>query len=238
MNSRDDKFQERIDAAARSLKRPSSDGDVEQALAVLKAKARDLDAAIDVAARSLEGKAPLDLLDLRIAAAARELKRPAPEGLYASIRAQARRSRFTVLRSTVVVRGAVALAAALLVGVTLYAWFTREASASPNPALLTAAALEASRSAEARLSQEATRIEQRVSSDAALADNDVAQSLMEELAFVDQAIEQCKAGLAMSAAHSHLRERLVELASHRLDLLHQIEAAGKNAGGTDGEGHG
>lgn len=223
MNS-PDSFERRIEQAARELRRPAPEGLLDR----VRARAADLDASIETAARALAGPAPLDALDVRIAAAARALRRPAPAGLLERALAVARRPRLIVLRA------AAALAAALLLAAAIWLRLDDEAAADGSPALLTSAALAQSLSDEARLGREALRLERRVSDDATLSDDETAQSLLEEVAFLDQAIEECRRALALSPAHGHLRERLVELSGRRVDLLRWVADGGGEAGGPRG----
>jgi hypothetical protein len=228
-----DTFDRRIAEAARALRRRAPEGMLER----IRERAADLDASIETAARALAGTAPLDALDVRIAAAARELRRPAPAGLYPAIRARAR-AQEAPRSPWIVVRNVAALAAALLVVATIVERLARRAAAAPHPGLLTSAALAQSLLDEQRLDREAERLEERVSGDAALAESDVAQSLLEEVAFLDEAIEQCRLALETSPAHGPLRARLVELTGRRVDLLRQIEAAGRRGAGESGEPRG
>jgi hypothetical protein len=228
-----DPFERRIEEAARSLKRKAPD-----LLAAIRERVSDLDASIETAARANASKAPLELLDVRIAAAARELRKPAPAHLHDEVFARARRGAFALSRGRLLVLRRVAAAAAVLIATAFLLFKLTRPKESENPALLTSSALAQSLADEARLDREADRLEDRVRDDAALATNEAAGPLLEEVAFLDQAIAECKQALAISQAHSHLRERLVELTGQRVDLLRQIEAAGRTGGDESGEPRG
>jgi hypothetical protein len=217
-----------IEDAARSLRPKAPAGSLER----IRERAADLASSIETAARAQPSEAPLDSLDVRIAAAARELRGAAPAELLDRIRAEAsaQQRRFRMR----LVRGVAALAAALLAGVWLWRNLPRSPTAEENPALLTSSALARSRDDEARLEGEAARLQARVSGDAALAENETARSLLEEVAFLDRAIDECRTALEWSPAHGHLREQVVELTGRRVDLLRRAEAAGRGGDGESG----
>jgi len=213
-----DAFDRRIADAARSLRPHAPGGMLER----IRERSDDLDASIETAARSLAGAAPIDAFDVRIAAAARELRKPVPSNLYDAIRTRSRRTRLGT--RFMVLRGALALAASIVAAVFLVARLSNEAGASANPALLTDAALAQSLRDESRLDREADRLEQQVTSDRAVQASAVAQSLLEEVAFIEEAISECRDALDLSQAHGHLRSRLIELTARRVELLRRIAA--------------
>ncbi len=238
-------FDRRIADAARSLKRPAPNGLLEQ----IRARAADPDAALDTAARALVAAAPLSFADVlakandaaaaddvdqftkldefdeRIAAAARSLRHSAlhaaPPGLLDTIRARSRRPTLAIPRP---LRAVLALAAALLLAVLLFDHLGRDAAAASNPALLTTAALAAAESAEAALESQANVLTARLAHDAAITGDELVAPLLEEVAFLEQAIAECRAALAISRLHAQLRDQLLELAQRRVALLQQIDA--------------
>jgi hypothetical protein len=217
-----DAFDRRIADAARALKRRAPDGSLER----IRERAADLGSSIDVAARSLARAAPVGELevtafDVRIAAAAQELRGPAPD-VYAEILARSRRARFAVLSDR---RWVVALAASLLLAIGLLARLALQPGTTTAPELLTTASLAAAVTEEEKLDRESEQLAQRVRGDAALAADERTQPLLEEVGFLDEAIEECRAALAVSQAHAHLRQQLLELTTRRVELLRQ--AAGR-----------
>ncbi len=224
MNSPDDAFAARIDEAACSLPRRAPDGMIER----IRERAADLGSSIETAARALAGPAPLDALDLRIAAAARELKRPAP---------RVRLPRTQGVRR-IVLRSAVALAASIAAAALILPRLLRDEADDAPPALLTSAALARSLSDEALLDREAKLLQASVSGDAELVADETAQSLLEEVAFLDEAIDECRRALELSQAHAHLREQLLELTGRRVELLREAQAVGRSGGGAGGEARG
>jgi len=250
MNSPDERaplspFDRRIADAARSLKESAPEGMLEaiRARADERAGGRaDLEDAITtmarvIAARSITEPAPLSLLDIRIAAAARDLEERAPAGAYAAIRARARSSRLRapliVLRD--VVAPITALAAALIVGVTLLVRAPTADAATPR-GLLSATALADSRLAEEQFEKEAADLARRVAAESAaepVANDDASSQLdariSEELAAIDRALDECRDALACSPAHEMLRDRLIDLGAERVDLLRTLADAGAQA---------
>jgi hypothetical protein len=232
-----DAFDARIAEAARSLVRPAP----AELLAQVKRAVHDADAAHAAAARALARPAPipfeqvlarakseaaaagdeLSAFDARIADAARALVRPAPAHLLAAIRAAARATP-AARRLRLVPRVVLAAAAALVAAVTLF-FATRDGeAATSHPSLLTADALAQSERHEAALESRADRLAARVATDPAAAEDEALAPLLEEVAFVDAAIDECKDALALSQAHTYLREQLLQLTTQRGDLLAQV----------------
>lgn len=224
-----DSFVERIEAAARELRGAAPEGAFERALLA----AHDADAAHAAAARTLVRPAPLsfaevlaraeapDGFDLRIAAAARELRRPAPEGLLDAIRATSAHGAAASLRPRLrlLPRAAVAVAATLVAAVTLLLVGGDGRAAPSHPALLTADALQRATAADSAEVARGDALAARLVTDLAAADDEASAPLLEELAFLDGAIAECRAALAQSPAHRYLREQLAVLTTRRVELL-------------------
>ncbi len=239
-------FDARIADAAKSLRRPLHPSLAPARFAAIRAAARDPDVAHATAARTLVEPAPLSFADVRaraqdetpdrfdraIADAARTLVRPAPAGLLEQVRASAR-PRWTrrALRVVALRRFALAAAATLLAGLALFFAAQNQASAAPHPALLSASALERAEAAESALATRADSLAAQVAADPALADDEALAPLLEEAAFLDGAITECRAALELSQAHSHLREQLRVLGERRVELLALLAAARGNDGG-------
>jgi len=234
VNSPDDAFDARIADAARALARPAP----AELLAKVRSAVRDADAAHAAAARALTKPAPLafaqvlaaakgeaaddapDSFDQRIAAAARSLVRPAPAHLLAAVRAAARAAPARRLR--VVPRALLAAAATVIAAVTLFLSSGDGRAAAAHPSLLTADALAQAEKDEAKLESRADMLAARVATDPGAADDEALAPLLEEVAFVDSAIDECKSALALSQAHSYLREQLLQLTARRVELLAQV----------------
>lgn len=223
-----DPFGERIAAAARALRGTAPAGLFERALAA----AHDADAAHATTARTLAGTAPFtfeqvwsraqecDAFDDRIAAVARTLVQPAPPHSRAAIRAAAR-PRLRLLPR------ALFAAAASLVALLAFFFATRDGRAAPvHPALLTAEALRRANADEsllvARGDALAAQLAVEIATDATLADDETRAPLLEELAFLDTALDECRAALASSPAHRYLRDQLAQLTERRVALLTEL----------------
>ena len=248
MNSPDEhhneRFSERIAEAARSLRRFAPPGLFERALAA----AHDADTAHAAAARSLTRPAPFtfaqvmeraaadatvtDLdertdLDQRIDEAARSLVRSAPAGMLSAIRMGA--SSRPLLRISS--RTALALAASLVAAFALF-FSTHDDDAAPaHPALLTADALRQSSAEEAALTARADTLaaqfaNNQFANNTTRVDEASQSPLLEELTFLESAIEECRDALTQSQAHRYLRDQLKQLNERRLELLAQLSERG------------
>jgi len=223
-----DAFDARIADAARSLVRPAP----ADLLAKVHRAVRDADAAHAAAARALARPAPIpfeqvlarakeETFDARIADAARSLVRPAPAHLLDAVRAAARATP-AAPRLRLVPRVVLAAAASLLAAVALFLATRDGRSAAAHPSLLTATALAQSEADEAALRSQADMLAARVATDPAAAEDEALAPLLEEVAFVDGAIDECKSALARSQAHTYLREQLLQLTTKRVELLAQV----------------
>lgn len=239
------RFEQRIADAARALVRPLPPELYES----IAAAARDPDTAHATAARALVRPAPLPFADLlqkaraadaatggaaapdrfddAIAAAARSLRRPAPPELLEQVRTAARAAtpasrslpRFRLLRPLL------AAAATLVAGLALFFASQGEATAAPHPALLSATALARAESETTALASRADSLEAEVAADPVLAADESLAPLLEEAAFLEMALSECRAALELSQAHSHLREQLRTLSERRVLLLATLAAA-------------
>ncbi|MSR47352.1 MAG: hypothetical protein EXS13_09855 [Planctomycetes bacterium] len=243
MNSPDEpfkeRFNERIADAARSLRRPAPPGLFERALAA----AHDADTAHVAAARSLTRPTPFTFaqvmeragadgtlteldertdLDQRIDAAARSLVRSAPAGMLAAIRRGASSRPLLRLSS----RTALVLAASLVAAFALF-FSTHDDDAAPaHPALLAADALRQSSAEEAALTARADTLAAQFASNPTRVDEESQSPLLEELTFLESAIEECRDALSQSQAHRYLRDQLKQLNERRLELLAQLSERG------------
>ncbi|MBL8843801.1 MAG: hypothetical protein JNL90_19925 [Planctomycetes bacterium] len=239
------RFERRIADAARALVRPLPPELYES----IAAAARDPDTAHAAAARSLVRPAPLPFAELlqkaraaetdafdgafdrAIADAARSLRRPAPPELLDLVRAAARAAtpapqsppRFRLLHP--LLRPLLAAAATLVAGLALFFASQGEATAAPHPALLSATALARAESETTALASRADTLEAEVAADPALAADESLAPLLEEAAFLEMALSECRAALELSQAHSHLREQLRTLSERRVLLLATLAAA-------------
>jgi hypothetical protein len=116
-------------------------------------------------------------------------------------------------------RAAVAAAATLVATVTLLLVAGDGRAAPSHPALLTADALQQATSAEADAVARGDRLAARIAGDPAAAADEASAPLLEELAFLDTAIAECRAALLQSPAHRYLREQLATLMARRVELL-------------------
>jgi hypothetical protein len=252
----DDRFERRIDDAARALR-----GRAPDVLARARDDARDLAASVDAATRALTPTAPADAWtairarladpDAALDAAARAATPAAPPVPFHELLARARapdprahapapQRRRALRRRLLLLRGGPLAAAAAIVVMALL--LTRSRGTPPvngGPSLLTAGQLATATKEEDRLALEADRLAKSIANGAAGAAgiNDEGQALLEEKDFLDDAIVECRTALAANARHPQLREQLEELSRQRVELLHRIVAIGTNAPPpADGEG--
>jgi hypothetical protein len=247
-----DAFERRIEQMARALR-----GRAPDVLASARAAARDLDTSLDAAARALAPTAPAETLaairarladpdaalDLALDAAARAAAPGAPPIPFAELLARARAPdagrRRSLRRRLLLLRGGPLAAAAALVVMALLLTRGRDAGAATGgPSLLTARQLEAAESAEARLAREADTLAHDVARTAAAATED-GQALLEEIAFLDDAIGECRGALAVNELHPQLRQQLEDLSRQRVDLLRRVDEINRRAPApAQGGGHG
>ena len=143
------------------------------------------------------------------------------------------------MRRRLVLRALIAAAASIVVGALLLHEFPRRGRPAPETplTLLTTAQLVQAERAESRLESEADELARRVAGRGAAATED-GQALSEELAFLESALEECRAALESNELHPQLRRQLAELAARRVELLRRIDALPSGPAPGDGDGRG